>query len=202
MLCPGDGWSWSEARLFQSSRRADWMIGKLKTQLVFWELANTFSKFETRWQGDLQMERELRQQRYDSLETIVKLWRFFLFVAATSLRAGFQVYLSKLWVVDVTKAVRYDLLVWCFLSKIILNLLLVAATSLRAGFQAYLSKLWVLRRYQSSAIRFAKWLPHFLIRRYPWKWWVDGYYHQMWQVSCRRQGMLTQGPAPDPKSKF
>ena len=117
------------------------MIGKLKTQLIFWELANTSSKFETRWQGDLQMERdlELRQQRYDSLETIVKLWRFFLFVAATSLRAGFQVYLSKLWVVDVTKAVRYDLLEWCFLSKIILNLLLVAATSLRAGFQAYLS---------------------------------------------------------------
>ena len=86
------------------------MIGKLKTQLIFGELANTSSKFETRWQGDLQMERdlELRQQRYDSLETIVKLWRFFLFVAATSLRAGFQVYLSKLWVVDVTKAVRYN----------------------------------------------------------------------------------------------
>ena len=31
--------------------------------------------------------------------------------AATSLRAGFQVYLSKLWVVDVTKEVRYDLLI-------------------------------------------------------------------------------------------
>ena len=26
-------------------------------------------------------------------------------------------------------------------------------------------------------------------------------YRQMWQVSCRKQGMLTQGPAPDPKSK-
>ena len=24
--------------------------------------------------------------------------------------------------------------------------------------------------------------------------------YQIWQVSCRRQGMLTQGPAPDPKS--
>ena len=33
---------------------------------------------------------------------------YFLPVAATSLRAGFQVYLSKLWVVDVTKAVQYD----------------------------------------------------------------------------------------------
>ena len=30
---------------------------------------------------------------------------YFLPVAATSLRAGFQVYLSKLWVVDVTKEV-------------------------------------------------------------------------------------------------
>ena len=24
--------------------------------------------------------------------------------------------------------------------------------------------------------------------------------YQIWQASCRRQGMLTQGPAPDPKS--
>ena len=24
----------------------------------------------------------------------------------------------------------------------------------------------------------------------------------MWLVSCRRQGMLTQGPAPDPKCKL
>ena len=64
---------------------------------------------------------------------------YFLPVAATSLRAGFQVYLSKLWVVDVTKAVRYDLLIYCLLSDIILYFLLVAATSLRAGFQVYLS---------------------------------------------------------------
>ena len=49
------------------------------------------------------------------------------------------VYLSKLWVVDVTKAVRYDLLIYCLLSDIILYFLLVAATSLRAGFQVYLS---------------------------------------------------------------
>ena len=60
-------------------------------------------------------------------------------VAATSLRAGFQVYLSKLWVVDVTKEVRYDLLIYCLLSDIILYFLIVAATSLRAGFQVYLS---------------------------------------------------------------
>ena len=39
------------------------------------------------------------------------------------------------------------------------------------------------------------------IRVYSWKCGADGCYHQMWQVSCRRQGMLTQGPAPDPKSK-
>ena len=64
---------------------------------------------------------------------------YFLPVAATSLSAGFQVYLSKLWVVDVTKAVRYDLLIYCLLSDIILYFLLVAATSLRAGFQVYLS---------------------------------------------------------------
>ena len=64
---------------------------------------------------------------------------YFLPVAATSLRAGFQVYLSKLWVVDVTKEVRYDLLINCLLSDIILYFLLVAATSLRAGFQVYLS---------------------------------------------------------------
>ena len=44
-------------------------------------------------------------------------------------------------------------------------------------------------------------LPHFLIRVYSWKCGADGCYRQMWQVSCRRQGMLTQGPAPDPKSK-
>ena len=72
---------------------------------------------------------------------------YFLPVAATSLRAGFQVYLSKfqvpslpkLWVVDVTKAVRYDLLIYCLLSDIILYFLLLAATSLRARFQVYLS---------------------------------------------------------------
>ena len=51
---------------------------------------------------------------------------YFLPVAASSLRAGFQVYLSKLWVVDVTKAVRYDLLIYCLLSDIILYFLLVA----------------------------------------------------------------------------
>ena len=55
--------------------------------------------------------------------------------------------------------------------------------------------------YQSSAIRFVDTLPHFLIRVYSWKCGADGCYRQMWQVSCRRQGMLTQGPAPDPKSK-
>ena len=44
-------------------------------------------------------------------------------------------------------------------------------------------------------------LPHFLIRVYSWKCGADGCYRQMWQVSCRRQGMLTQGPAPDPKYK-
>ena len=54
---------------------------------------------------------------------------------------------------------------------------------------------------QSSAIRFVDTLPHFLIRVYSWKCWADGCYRQMWQVSCRRQGMLTQRPAPDPKSK-
>ena len=64
---------------------------------------------------------------------------YFLPVAATSLRAGFQVYLSKLWIVDVIKEVRYDLLIYCLLSDIILYFLLVAATSLRAGFQVYLS---------------------------------------------------------------
>ena len=64
---------------------------------------------------------------------------YFLPVAATSLRAGFQVYLSTLWVVDVTKAVRYDLLIYCLLSDIVLYFLHVVATSLRAGFQVYLS---------------------------------------------------------------
>ena len=44
-------------------------------------------------------------------------------------------------------------------------------------------------------------LPHSLIRVYSWKCGADGCYRQMRQVSCRRQGMLTQGPAPDPKSK-
>ena len=42
-------------------------------------------------------------------------------------------------VVDITKEVRYDLLIYCLLSDIILSFLLVAATSLRAGFQVYLS---------------------------------------------------------------
>ena len=69
---------------------------------------------------------ETRQQRYNSLVFATgpavadagKLRRlscseddflYFLPVAATSLRAGFQVYLSKLWVVDVTKesAIRF-----------------------------------------------------------------------------------------------
>ena len=103
---------------------------------------------------------ETRQQRYNSLEFATgpgwtglvadagKLRRlsrsqydiiYFLPVAATSLRAGFQLYLSKLWVVDVTKEVRYDLLIYGLLSNIILHFLLVVATSLRAGFQVYLS---------------------------------------------------------------
>ena len=72
---------------------------------------------------------ETRQQRYNSLvfatgpavADAAKLRRlscseddfiYFLPVAATSLRAGFQVYLSKLWVVDVTKEVRYNLNDW------------------------------------------------------------------------------------------
>ena len=112
-------------------------------------------------QGNLQVEiliksLETRQQRYDSLVFATrpavadagKLRRlscseddfiYFLPVAATSIRAGFQVYLSKLCVVDVTKEVRYDLSIYCLLSDIILSFLLVAATSLRAGFQVYLS---------------------------------------------------------------
>ena len=65
------------------------------------------------------------------------------------------------------------------------------STSLSSGFSCY----------QSSAIRFVDTLPHFLIRVYSWKCGADGCYRQMWQVSCRRQVMLTQGPAPDPKSK-
>ena len=77
---------------------------------------------------------ETRQQRYNSLVFATgpgstrlvadagKLRRlscsqddiiYFLPVAATSLRAGFQVYLSKLWVVDVTKEMRYDLFIAC-----------------------------------------------------------------------------------------
>ena len=40
---------------------------------------------------------------------------------------------------DVTKEVRYDLLIYSMLSDIILYFLFVAASSLRAGFQVYLS---------------------------------------------------------------
>ena len=80
--------------------------------------------------------------RCREVETIAKLLRSILFVAATSLRAGFQVYLSKLWVADVTKALRYDLLVCCFLSQIIWTFLLLQpllelgskSTSLSSGF--------------------------------------------------------------------
>ena len=133
----------------------------MDNSIDFWEFANVPSKFDTRLQGNLQVEiliksLETRQQRYNSLVFATgpavsdagKLRRlscseddfiYFLPVAATSLRAGFQVYLSKLWVVDVTKEVRYDLSKYCLLSDIILSFLLVAATSLRAGFQVYLS---------------------------------------------------------------
>ena len=31
---------------------------------------------------------------------------------------------------------------------------------------------------------------------------MGGWNQYMWLVSCRRQGMLTQGPAPDPKCKL
>ena len=31
---------------------------------------------------------------------------------------------------------------------------------------------------------------------------LGGWNQYMWLVSCRRQGMLTQGPAPDPKCKL
>ena len=128
----------------------------MDNSIDFWEFANVPSKFDTRLQGNLQVEMlikslETRQQRYNSLVFATgpavsdagKLRRlscseddfiYFLPVAATSLRAGFQVYLSKLWVVDGTKEVRYDLSKYCLLSDIILSFLLVAATSLRAGF--------------------------------------------------------------------
>ena len=68
--------------------------------------------------------------KFRRLISLPKTIQYFLPVAATSLGAGFQVYLSKLWVLDVTKAVRYDLLIYCLLSDIFLYFLLVAATSL------------------------------------------------------------------------
>ena len=93
---------------------------------------------------------ETRQQRYNSLVLATgpavadagKLRRlscseddfiYFLPVAATSLRAGFQVYLSKLWVVDVTKEVRYDLSIYCLLSDIILFFYLLLQPLLELG---------------------------------------------------------------------
>ena len=93
---------------------------------------------------------ERRQQRYNSLVFATgpavadagKLRRlscseddfiYFLPVAATSLRAGFQVYLSKLWVVDVTKEVRYDLSIYCLLSDIILSFYLLLQPLLELG---------------------------------------------------------------------
>ena len=93
---------------------------------------------------------ETRQQRYNSLVFATgpavadagKLRRlscseddfiYFLPVAATSLRAGFQVYLSKLWVVDVTKEVRYDLSIYCLLSDIILSFYLLLQPLLELG---------------------------------------------------------------------
>ena len=93
---------------------------------------------------------ETRQQRYNSLLFATgpavadagKLRRlscseddfiYSLPVAATSLRAGFQVYLSKLWVVDVTKEVRYDLSIYCLLSDIILSFYLLLQPLLELG---------------------------------------------------------------------
>ena len=95
---------------------------------------------------------ETRQQRYNSLVFATgpavanagKLRRlscseddfiYFLPVAATALRAGFQVYLSKLWVVDVTKEVRYDLSIYCLLSDIILSFYLLLQPLLELGSQ-------------------------------------------------------------------
>ena len=61
-----------------------------------------------------------------------------------------------------------------------------------------LLQLYCTQLYTSKCTYFSSF---YKIRVYSWKCGVDGYYRQMWQVSCRRQGMLTQGPAPDPKSK-
>ena len=93
---------------------------------------------------------ETRQQRYNSLVFATgpavadagKLRRlscseddfiYFLPLAATFLRAGFQVYLSKLWVVDVTKEVRYDLSIYWLLSDIILSFYLLLQPLLELG---------------------------------------------------------------------
>jgi len=32
--------------------------------------------------------------------------------------------------------------------------------------------------------------------------WADGISEQRWLVSCKRQAMLTQGPAPDPRHEL
>ena len=72
------------------------------------------------------------------------------------------------------------------------------ATSLRAGFQVYLSRSWVLCL-QTKVVRY-------LFLRVDSDFWIlcsflvncfGGWDQQMWLVSCRRQGMMTQGPAPD-----
>ena len=123
-------------------------------------------------------------------------------LVTTSLRAGFQVYLSKCWDPYVSPGCTIRLaffwvLLLCF-SILILSLPLLGlgskSTSLSPGFcvrrpRQYDTICWELDLISGFFV-------FFLVDG------LGGWNQQMWLVSCRRQGMLTQGPAPDPKCKL
>ena len=119
-----------------------------------------------------------------------------------SLSTGFQVYLSNCWDPYVSPGCTIRLVFFCSFSAFFQHFDLVT-TSLRAAFQVYLSQAWVLCmqtkavQYNLLGVESHLWVLCFVLVNFLGRW-----NQYMWLVSCRRQGIVTQGPAPDPKCKL
>ena len=118
----------------------------------------------------------------------------------SSLSTGFQIYLSNYQDRYVSPGCTTRCAFFWSLSSLFQHVDLVT-TSLRAWFQVYLSQPWVLCTQAKTVqkdllgVESCFWVL-FLVNC------LGGWNPEMWLVPCRRQGMLTKGPAPDRKCKF
>ena len=120
----------------------------------------------------------------------------------SSLSTGFQVHLSKFWDPCVSPGCAVRLVFFWSLSALFQHVDLIT-TSLRAGFQVYFSQAWFLCT-QAKLVRYdlLEVESHFWVISFFQGICLDGSNEYMLVVSCRRQGMLTQWPAPYPKCKL